>query len=1194
MNSCNARTGALACALWLAAMGASPSLIAQDRNPDSSDWTPLMMAARGDDWKAALLLIDEGADVNASAPNSGMTAMMVAAWFEAEETLDVLAVNRADPNIASRTGMTALMIAAGRGNLPMVDTLLEHDATVDPVDRDGSNAMMLAVTGGNAEVVARLGEAGADVDYQDGLGVTPLMLAASKGNEEVARVLIAAGADLQLKDANGFTAADVARKSGNPGLVKLLSGPAPRPGRDEPAPVRAEERVETPPFRSEAESATVPDRKARDEADPPEGWVLFPFRPAGIRAAFPSKPDTKIETIETAVGPAEDVTLAVEADGLNYTASRTTYAESVAGVGDEEFFTQLMADAMFEGSHELPSPAARIRYGGLTGRSVRYLSSSDGQRYDTRIEAFRDGRVGYVMAVNAIEGELDDQLARDFFRHVELLNASTRSTGPPPGAGPEEWPVFVGRRGGIQVAFPGPFESESSRLPGSSLLKATRQAEGQPYLEAIVILHDTPEAARMSYREQADAMRNDQEHTTHIEEIAPFPGWVGVDAQVRYESEDEPTLFERQRLCFDGESRIVRLRVQKEGADPSDLAARYFGSLKLIPIEEPPTTPPDPTNPTVADHWEAYRSTEFGFGIDMPSAAIVNHARLEEVFASETVEADVGPTHFRLFWADHTGTASQEDARSTFEETVKNTRDAGGMMVDRELSIGTWTGRELVSADTFAEPPMIERQQVLWNGGKVFARLSVTSPAKSDSAELAARFFGSFRPQVETGESPARSDQLAKLRTFKDMMVSVVDAEGRGDFRSINEALGDGGSASVIFVMPGVYREGLHMTRPVMLLGAADSPDEVVIEAEGADALLLDSPSGLVGNLTLRCVAGATGKKFFGVDIVRGRATLEDCVITSDSLACVSLRGEAEPLLRNCRMIDGASSGVYAYGESRGTLDGCTIRGNAGNGVVVSERASLEIRDGEISTNAQVGVMANDEATVVANGVRVEKSGVDGVRLGDSSRATFRQCRFAESGEDGAYVAGAALVAFDGSSFVGNGQTGIRASSSLRPVLVNCKVESNQQAGTLVEPNASVLFERCTVTGNRYAGAELHGPCEATFLGTTLVENTQSGVFAHDGGLGSLQGCTVSSNGGAGVSVDSGRIDLVSCTIAKNGGHGIDVGEQGVVAEHLTELSGDRHADPGGRLLRLRAEPRTDDAVEEGTGAEPGAAQRTR
>ena len=67
----------------------------------------------------------------------------------------------------------------------------------------------------------------------------------------------------------------------------------------------------------------------------------------------------------------------------------------------------------------------------------------------------------------------------------------------------------------------------------------------------------------------------------------------------------------------------------------------------------------------------------------------------------------------------------------------------------------------------------------------------------------------------------------------------------------------------------------------------------------------------------------------------KGRPLLEDCDITSDSLACVAINAGADPIIRRCRIHDGRASGVLVYRQGQGTLEDCDIFANAFDGVAI-------------------------------------------------------------------------------------------------------------------------------------------------------------------------------------------------------------------------------------------------------------------
>ena len=85
---------------------------------------------------------------------------------------------------------------------------------------------------------------------------------------------------------------------------------------------------------------------------------------------------------------------------------------------------------------------------------------------------------------------------------------------------------------------------------------------------------------------------------------------------------------------------------------------------------------------------------------------------------------------------------------------------------------------------------------------------------------------------------------------------------------------------------------------------------EVVIEAKGRDVALFQASDGRNGNLTLRQGGGGKGI-WLGVDIAQGASPLEGCEITSQSIACVGIRGGANPPGCSATASTWKDAGVY-------------------------------------------------------------------------------------------------------------------------------------------------------------------------------------------------------------------------------------------------------------------------------------------
>ena len=181
------------------------ALLKGGANPNVGDprggATPLMYAAAVGSAGAMTLLVDSGANVNATNA-SGATALM---WAVTDlEKVRLLLARGADPKAVSKSGRTALMLAALTDNsADVVRMLLARGADVKAVDGFKSTTLHAATQGNDLETIRQIVDAGVDVNAVNFPGFTAIMASASQNNLAAVRLLLAKGANVNAVSGDG-------------------------------------------------------------------------------------------------------------------------------------------------------------------------------------------------------------------------------------------------------------------------------------------------------------------------------------------------------------------------------------------------------------------------------------------------------------------------------------------------------------------------------------------------------------------------------------------------------------------------------------------------------------------------------------------------------------------------------------------------------------------------------------------------------------------------------------------------------------------------------------------------------------------------------------------------------------------------------------------------------------------------------
>ena len=293
-----------------------------------------------------------------------------------------------------------------------------------------------------------------------------------------------------------------------------------------------------------------------------------------------------------------------------------------------------------------------------------------------------------------------------------------------------------------------------------------------------------------------------------------------------------------------------------------------------------------------------------------------------------------------------------------------------------------------------------------------------------------------------------------------------VSQRGRTGYRTIGEAVARAAPGDRVLVRPGLYEENLVLDRPVQILGNGKR-EEIILQSSDANCLLMRADSALVRGLTIRGRAALKSKQYVAVDVERGQLELENCIVTSDSLACVAVRGEgARPVIRDCKIHRGAEAGLLFLGGSRGTVEDCEIAEHALAGVAVRDGAAPTLRRCQISKVSGVGVLAYRKGSPILEGCTIEESGLAGVEIRSGANPSLRGCDIRSGEENGVLIHQGGAGSLERCTISANRFSGIESRTDGTPAVKSCRIRDNAWYGVLVHTDGGGTFEDNELGGN--------------------------------------------------------------------------------------------------------------------------------
>ena len=395
-------------------------------------------------------------------------------------------------------------------------------------------------------------------------------------------------------------------------------------------------------------------------------------------------------------------------------------------------------------------------------------------------------------------------------------------------------------------------------------------------------------------------------------------------------------------------------------------------------------------------------------------------------------------------------------------------------------------------------------------------KVSELEQSENASNQIAAQKTLKKQSRSLNQTAPARqltSTQTAKVTPLKP--VSVVSPVG-GDYTTITEAMRNAAPSSRLLVREGLYNEHIVLDKNVEITGDG-AVENIIVRSQNQSCILMQTEKAAVRGLTLEGRGKFYNKSFFAVDIPFGALVLENCRISSDSLSGVAIHGaSANPLIKNCRIHDGADSGIYIFDNARAQIENCDLCRNTNDNLAITQGANPTVKNCRIFEGENGGV----------------------VIWGNGATGTIEDCEIS-----------------------GHRLANVSVSRYANPVFRRCKIFGGRDPGVLVQQNGYGTFEECSVYENGKAEVAVTDGSNTILRRSIVCQGNESGVYVVNKARALVEGCDIYANDDAGVAIYGESVVAVRrCNINRNGKVAVRIKENSAASVEDCDLRGNRIA----------------------------------
>eukprot|EP00357_Protocruzia_adherens_P026844 CAMPEP_0114973616 /NCGR_PEP_ID=MMETSP0216-20121206/1061_1 /TAXON_ID=223996 /ORGANISM="Protocruzia adherens, Strain Boccale" /LENGTH=620 /DNA_ID=CAMNT_0002334143 /DNA_START=245 /DNA_END=2107 /DNA_ORIENTATION=+ len=354
------------------------------------------------------------------------------------------------------------------------------------------------------------------------------------------------------------------------------------------------------------------------------------------------------------------------------------------------------------------------------------------------------------------------------------------------------------------------------------------------------------------------------------------------------------------------------------------------------------------------------------------------------------------------------------------------------------------------------------------------------------------------------GQELMAQDPLIKEAEESGKFHVIDTLSDNPEHKTIQNTINAANPSDLIIIKAGVYRENLHITKPIRIIGvgmveiiSSDFESNIIVDAD-------DSAPVLMKNLMIRRepntffrTAGEDmpAKAYCGIYLKRGLLQLQKSHMINENGGCLLVKNESRAEIQGNILSGSSGNAIFVNGTHTSVLvENNEIYGATGNGIEITE-GKATISGNKIFNCDKCGIMLYKSEGCVIKKNYIFRNGFSGIEANTvKDQVEIFENRIFENSRSGIFSQNRSDLMITNNIICNNVEANIISKHSAKLKLENNRISSGGSSGLFIMDNCEVHAEGNEFSSNRNYGIEIYSSALYGKNNVLLKNNKKCGL----------------------------------------------------------------------------------------------------